>query len=52
MSFVNENDVINIVEDLLEKCWPLESEIPRPPFQRMTYHEAVNQYGSDKPDIR
>lgn len=52
MSFVNENDVISEVEDLVEKCWPFKDSIPKPPFQRMTFNQAFNEYGCDKPDLR
>jgi aspartyl-tRNA synthetase len=52
MSFVEENDVIAVAEDVLRALWSLigyeiEAEIPR-----MTYAEAMNRYGSDKPDLR
>lgn len=53
MSFVNEDDVMNLTEGLLanifKKTKGLELSLP---FDRMTYENAMNMYGSDKPDTR
>lgn len=54
MSFVtDENDVMNINEGLIQLLFKecLEMDIPRP-FKRMPFEEAMNRYGSDKPDTR
>lgn len=55
MSFVEREDVMAINEKLLiemvQKLYP-EKEIQEIPFPRMTYKEAMEKYGSDKPDIR
>lgn len=53
MSFVQEQDVQNICEDILQAVWHAvfnkELSLPLP---RMTYDEAISRYGSDKPDTR
>lgn len=53
MSFVDEDDVLTLTEGMLAKVFKdvldIEIEIP---FPRMTYEEAMNRYGSDKPDTR
>ena len=52
MSFVEQDDVIALAEDVLVALWELiDVEIPRP-IVRMTYGEAMTTYGSDKPDLR
>jgi len=52
MSFVDQDDVIALMEDVLAAMWALiDVEIPRP-IPRMTYAEAMAKYGSDKPDLR
>lgn len=53
MSFVAEDDVLALTEKLLARLWKelLNYEIPMP-IPRMTYHEAMRRYGSDKPDLR
>jgi len=55
MSFVEEEDVMSMNEammiELVEKFAP-DKKVKQSPFPRMTYHEAMNAYGSDKPDIR
>lgn len=55
MSFVTEEDVMNVNEALLikivEKFYP-EKKIQEVPFPRMTYAEAMEKYGNDRPDIR
>jgi aspartyl-tRNA synthetase len=50
MSFVNENDIMKMIESLLHKCWPFEPI--QVPFERMKYNDAMHLYGCDKPDIR
>lgn len=52
MSFVDENDVMNLVEGLLGRIFPLVGiELPKP-LPRMTYAEAMLKYGIDRPDLR
>src|SRR3546814_5442917 len=52
MSFVDQDDIIALMEDILAGMWGLiGEEIPRP-IPRMTYAEAMSKYGSDKPDLR
>ncbi len=52
MSFVEQDDVIALGEDIVSALWKLIGhEIPRP-IPRITYHEAMAKYGSDKPDLR
>ncbi|HHX61285.1 MAG TPA: aspartate--tRNA ligase [Epulopiscium sp.] len=53
LSFVDENDVMEVNERLLKKVFKdamdLDIELP---VQRITYKEAMERYGSDKPDTR
>ncbi len=55
MSFVNQDDILNLIEklytDIIEKLFP-EKKISQKPFPRLTYKEAMEKYGSDKPDLR
>jgi aspartyl-tRNA synthetase len=53
LSFVDVDDVIDVNERLLAKLWKeiLGVEI-QTPFKRMTWQEAMDRYGSDKPDTR
>lgn len=52
MSFVDQDDVIALMEEVLAEMWALEGhEIPRP-IPRITYAEAMRRFGSDKPDLR
>ncbi|MGN0128587.1 aspartate--tRNA ligase [Glutamicibacter soli] len=51
-SFVEEDDIIALGEKLVKAIWALiDVEIPTP-IRRMTYAEAMEKYGSDKPDLR
>ena len=54
MSFVEEDDVLNLIEELYTKL--VEALFPEKwimrPFPRMTYAEAMASYGTDKPDLR
>ena len=52
MSFVEEDDVIAVGEQILTEVWKLiDVEIPTP-IRRMTFKDAMEKYGSDKPDLR
>ncbi len=53
MSFVDEEDVFRTVEEMLVKVWEGVHGITIPtPFRRLTYREAMDRFGSDKPDLR
>ncbi|HEU5314769.1 MAG TPA: aspartate--tRNA ligase [Chloroflexota bacterium] len=54
MSFVDEADVTGLIEDLYTELIERVSvkRILRKPFPRITYHEAMARYGSDRPDLR
>ena len=53
MSFIDEQDIMTIVENMLSKIFKevLEKEI-KTPFLRMSYDEVMLRFGSDKPDTR
>ncbi|MFY0409869.1 aspartate--tRNA ligase, partial [Solicola sp. PLA-1-18] len=52
MSFVDQDDVIALAEEVLQAVWAtIDVEIPTP-IERMTYAEAMRRFGSDKPDLR
>ena len=53
LSFVDENDIIDINERMMQKVFKelLNVDIALP-MKRMTYQEAMERFGSDKPDIR
>ncbi len=52
MSFVDQEDVIELMEDVLEAMWAQAGHTIQRPLPRMTYAEAMEKYGSDKPDLR
>ena len=53
MSFVDEDDVMDVAEGLVRDIFKKVKDIDLPnPFMRMTYDDAINNYGSDKPDLR
>jgi aspartyl-tRNA synthetase len=52
MSFVEQDDVIALAEEIVSALWRLVGhEIPTP-LPRLTYADAMAKYGSDKPDLR
>jgi aspartyl-tRNA synthetase len=55
MSFVGQEDILTLNEamfiKLVEKVAP-EKKITSKPFPRLTYAQAIEEYGSDKPDLR
>lgn len=53
MSFVNEEDIFSLIENLFKRVFSqLFGKELQTPFQRMTYKDALELYGSDKPDLR
>ncbi len=52
-SFIQQNDIIALVEGLLKNMFKAGQGVDIPlPFPRMTYQEAMDRFGSDKPDTR
>lgn len=52
MSFVEEEDVWGVVEGMMGEIFKEIKGITLPKFQRLTYNECMNRFGSDKPDTR
>ncbi|MBM7414719.1 MULTISPECIES: aspartate--tRNA ligase [Nocardiaceae] len=52
MSFVTQDDVIVLAEEILTSLWNLIGYEITTPIPRMTYADAMRRYGSDKPDLR
>ena len=53
MSFVNEDDVMNLAEGLVKEVFKKIKGIDiKLPLRRMKYVDAIRDYGSDKPDLR
>ncbi|RLU01507.1 aspartate--tRNA ligase [Ketobacter sp.] len=51
-SFVNEEDVMAVAENMVRKLFKDLLDVELPEFPRMPYSEAMSRYGSDKPDLR
>ncbi|AIJ33663.1 aspartate--tRNA ligase [Corynebacterium imitans] len=51
-SFVDQDDVIELAEQILVELWKLIGYEISTPIPRMTYKDAMEKYGSDKPDLR
>ena len=51
-SFVDQDDIIELAEEILVELWKLIGYDIQTPIPRMTYKEAMEKYGSDKPDLR
>src|SRR3712207_9153014 len=53
LSFVDMEDVISLNERLIKKVFKEIADVDvKLPIQRITYKEAMDKYGSDKPDLR
>jgi aspartyl-tRNA synthetase len=53
MSFVEREDICNLIEGLLKRVWKTALNIEiQTPFKRISFEEALNRYGIDKPDTR
>lgn len=53
MSFIDREDIYKLVEELLAKIWKdIKGVDIQTPFLRLTYQDAMDRFGSDKPDMR
>src|SRR6185369_16685804 len=53
MSFIEREDIYSLIEGLLKRIWKVALNVEIPiPFKRLTFHEAINRFGVDKPDTR
>ena len=53
LSFVDEEDVFRIAEEMIAKLWRDTLGVDlETPFRRLTFDEALRRYGTDKPDLR
>ncbi len=49
MSFADRDIILDLTEQLVAAAWPQKIQLPLP---RLTYDHVMNNYGSDKPDLR
>ena len=52
MSFVDQDDVIELFEEMARHLFKEIKGVELPKLQQMTWHEAMRRFGSDKPDLR
>ena len=53
MSFIDQEDILTLIEKLLAQIWKEVKNYQIPlPIARMTYKDAMDRFGSDKPDLR
>jgi len=53
MSFIDSNDVIGVHENLVAKIWNKILDVDvKAPMQRLSYKDAMDSYGTDRPDLR
>jgi len=51
-SFINEEDLMSLNEDMIRALFKDVMDVELPAFPRMPYSEAMDRFGSDKPDLR
>ena len=52
LSFTDESEVMNLTEGMVKELFDQHLDIDLGDFPRMTWHEAMERFGSDKPDLR
>ncbi len=53
MSFIDREDIYSLIEGMLKRIWKIALDIDIPTaFKRLSFEEALNRYGIDKPDTR
>jgi aspartyl-tRNA synthetase len=51
-SFITREDIVKLSEGMIEALWHVGDQTVKPPFPKMTYADAMERYGSDRPDTR
>jgi len=51
-SFIEEDDIMGITETMIRQLFGEVLDVALPEFPRMTWHDAMQRFGSDKPDLR
>ncbi|MCC5885839.1 MAG: aspartate--tRNA ligase [Gammaproteobacteria bacterium] len=52
LSFTDEEEVMTLTENMLRKLFAEVLDVQLPEFPRLTWHDAMSRFGSDKPDLR
>lgn len=52
MSFVSRNDVMDISDEIINGCFESAGIEIKSPIERMAYQQAIDEYGTDRPDLR
>jgi aspartyl-tRNA synthetase len=52
LSFATQDEVLETMESCVRYVWKIALDIDLPPFPRLTHEEALQKYGTDKPDLR
>ncbi|HEX8806439.1 MAG TPA: aspartate--tRNA ligase [Candidatus Aquilonibacter sp.] len=52
MSFITQDDVLETMESCMRYVWKQCLDVELGPFPRLTYEDAIERYGVDKPDLR
>lgn len=52
LSFTQPDYIMTLIERVLKHSWPTDLNSISTPFKRMTFKDAMENYGSDKPDTR
>jgi aspartyl-tRNA synthetase len=52
LSFTDESEVMNLTEGMVKQLFDKHLDVDLGEFPRMTWHEAMERFGSDKPDLR
>jgi aspartyl-tRNA synthetase len=51
-SFISEEDIFSLIEGLFTRIFPIVDIEPQTPFPRLSYREAMERFGTDRPDTR
>ncbi|MEO6867307.1 MAG: aspartate--tRNA ligase, partial [Gaiellales bacterium] len=52
MSFVHQEDVLQLMEGLMKQVWKEAAGVDLEDFERLSWHDSMRRFGSDKPDLR